>query len=163
MEPACAESLFHQIVYLPSSLHRTQSTIPSSAAIQWVHCFTYSPGLPGASVGTKDKKLRPLAPELCSLLTNKSLSIDPDSSWSEWTDWSGCSTSCGKGIRNRERHCLSTVPGHDGRGCGSTDPKEFEPCKITDCQSGQSHEDEGSEGCGLSSILTSMIMELWYD
>ena len=57
-----------------------------------------------------------------------------DNSWSCWTDWSSCSTSCGSsgGTRVRTRAC---VPGTGGSASSLTcsgDSKESESCGSTD-------------------------------
>lgn len=40
-----------------------------------------------------------------------------DGGWSEWTDFSACSTTCERGIQVRYRYCNYPTPTHNGRGC----------------------------------------------
>ncbi|PAA54099.1 hypothetical protein BOX15_Mlig015709g1 [Macrostomum lignano] len=53
-----------------------------------------------------------------------------DGGWSAWSEWSGCSTSCGTGKSTRQRGCSSPVPQFGGRGCSGSGSD------IRDCQQG---------------------------
>lgn len=52
-------------------------------------------------------------------------------SWGAWDPWSPCSVSCGEGVRERVRQCLSRlgVPGVRCPGLGM----EQSPCSLEDC------------------------------
>ena len=34
--------------------------------------------------------------------------------WTQWCEWSGCSTTCGQGDQVRERQCVNSEPGEPG-------------------------------------------------
>lgn len=54
--------------------------------------------------------------------------------WGCWTDWSGCSTTCGQGIRQRTRLCLN-VNNHGQPGSGCEGPSvSQEHCELTSCE-----------------------------
>lgn len=40
-----------------------------------------------------------------------------DGGWSDWTDWSACSTTCERGIQVRYRYCNNPKPSHNGKTC----------------------------------------------
>ena len=44
-----------------------------------------------------------------------------DGGWSEWTEWSSCSTTCEEGIQRRKRVCNNPVPEHGGSTCKGED------------------------------------------
>lgn len=55
-----------------------------------------------------------------------------DGGFSEWTEFSKCSASCGEGSRKRTRSCTNPLPAHNGKQCiGET--VETEDCKIKEC------------------------------
>ena len=37
--------------------------------------------------------------------------------YTEWSDWSGCTATCGGGEMTRTRNCTNPVPEHDGPTC----------------------------------------------
>ena len=43
-----------------------------------------------------------------------------DGKWSDWSRWSYCDTSCGKGKKSRHRNCNSPEPENGGRNCTGT-------------------------------------------
>ena len=63
-----------------------------------------------------------------------------DGSFSDWTSWSTCSKTCGRGIKKRMRFCTNPSPQNGGKNCSARDlgPSEdfthcFErscPCKL---------------------------------
>lgn len=49
--------------------------------------------------------------------------------WSQWTEWSQCSKSCGKGIKQRQRECNNPIPLNGGKLCAGPN-SEIEMCYI---------------------------------
>ncbi|XP_006259936.2 thrombospondin type-1 domain-containing protein 1 [Alligator mississippiensis] len=52
--------------------------------------------------------------------------------WSMWQPWSPCSVTCGDGMRERHRECLSSLPAEPG--CAGS-PKEASLCSLEECSS----------------------------
>ncbi|NXC47002.1 THSD1 protein, partial [Penelope pileata] len=50
--------------------------------------------------------------------------------WSPWQPWSPCSVTCGDGVRERFRECLTSLPMKPG--CTGS-PKETSLCSLEDC------------------------------
>ncbi|XP_072422234.1 ADAMTS-like protein 2 isoform X1 [Chiloscyllium punctatum] len=67
--------------------------------------------------------------------------------WGEWAKWTGCTRTCGGGIKTQERHCLQqsrrlAVLGADNQTCMGT-PKRYQLCNIQECPAnGRSFRDE---------------------
>ena len=40
-----------------------------------------------------------------------------DGQWSNWSEYTECTTTCGGGEQNRNRSCTNPVPQYDGRNC----------------------------------------------
>ncbi|XP_052760873.1 coadhesin-like [Mya arenaria] len=55
-----------------------------------------------------------------------------DGGWSTWSDWSGCSVTCGYGGRYRNRACDSPAPLHGGRPCAGVD-SDIDVCYDVAC------------------------------
>ncbi|CAL1547996.1 unnamed protein product [Lymnaea stagnalis] len=55
-----------------------------------------------------------------------------DGSWSEWSDFSECSTSCGPGVSKRVRTCDSPLPQFGGKNCIGPDINT-KKCEIIKC------------------------------
>ncbi|KAH0621925.1 hypothetical protein JD844_023673 [Phrynosoma platyrhinos] len=51
-------------------------------------------------------------------------------SWSLWQAWSPCSVTCGDGIRERSRECLTSIP--TKLGCVGKQ-RELSPCSLEEC------------------------------
>ncbi|XP_052699211.1 SCO-spondin-like isoform X2 [Crassostrea angulata] len=58
-----------------------------------------------------------------------------DGHWSQWSEFSVCSTSCGPGSQSRERTCTNPAPSNGGLPCAGNDNEvkvcETAPCKVT--------------------------------
>ncbi|XP_072345052.1 ADAMTS-like protein 2 isoform X1 [Scyliorhinus torazame] len=66
--------------------------------------------------------------------------------WGEWTKWTGCTRSCGGGIKTQERHCLKqrrlAVMETGNQTCTGTS-KRYQLCNIQECPAnGRSFRDE---------------------
>ena len=56
-----------------------------------------------------------------------------DGGWSEWTQWSSCSVTCGGGSRTRTRSCTNPAPGHGGLDCVGDGTEVEQPCADLPC------------------------------
>lgn len=52
--------------------------------------------------------------------------------WSEWSDWTSCSESCGRGTRRRYRKCNNPAPIYGGKPCLGADGQQ-EYCNQPPC------------------------------
>lgn len=56
--------------------------------------------------------------------------------YSEWSEFTGCSLTCGVGVAVRERGCNNPIPKGNGKDCSSLGPStETKECKLADCPS----------------------------
>ena len=71
-----------------------------------------------------------------------------DGSWSPWSRWSGCSSSCGKGTIIRSRTCTSPSPQFEGKDCFG-DSLQIRPCYLKKCDftNGAIEESKDEEYC----------------
>lgn len=58
--------------------------------------------------------------------------IGVDGSWSDWSEFSECSTTCGSGSKRRSRSCDSPAPQGDGKACEG-DQDETVECISHSC------------------------------
>ena len=61
--------------------------------------------------------------------------------WSRWSAWSGCSQTCGVGLKTRRRHCGNPEPAFGGRVCIGRDAEDQYCHDLPACRPG-----EGEEG-----------------
>ncbi|KAM9408259.1 A disintegrin and metalloproteinase with thrombospondin motifs 7 [Pholidichthys leucotaenia] len=55
-----------------------------------------------------------------------------DGGWSSWSEWSGCSRSCGAGVQSAERDCDNPVPKFRGKYCLG-ERRRYKICNTTPC------------------------------
>ena len=56
--------------------------------------------------------------------------------YTDWSKWTSCSTTCGVGVRTRNRTCTSPMPQFRGKSCeeqGLGLPSEAEHCYLRQC------------------------------
>jgi len=73
---------------------------------------------------------------LCSLLSVYRINVlcaIVDGGWSEWSSWSECSSSCGRGVSVRHRTCTQPTPTVGARFCQGN-AVDTRPCQ-TSCPS----------------------------
>lgn len=73
--------------------------------------------------------------------------------WTAWSEWSGCSQSCGVGLKTRQRHCGNPEPAFGGRVCVGRDREEsycddLPPCPGQRASSLLLLDDGGDVGVG---------------
>ena len=55
--------------------------------------------------------------------------------WTEWSQWSGCSQTCGMGLKTRSRHCGNPAPAYGGKVCIGRDVDEQYCDNLPPCDS----------------------------
>jgi len=61
------------------------------------------------------------------------MSCPVDGGFSEWSNWTTCSATCGTGFQLRTRACTKPLPEHGGRSCEGKSA-EGRKCKLRDCE-----------------------------
>lgn len=57
-----------------------------------------------------------------------------DGNYTQWSNWTSCSATCGEGTQTRTRYCTNPPPLHGGRDCTEIGSNiEIQPCKNQDC------------------------------
>lgn len=59
-------------------------------------------------------------------------SISVDGGWSEFTEWSSCTKTCGGGMQSRSRSCTNPEPANGGQEC-SGQAQESRSCHEEEC------------------------------
>ncbi|KRY49596.1 A disintegrin and metalloproteinase with thrombospondin motifs 17, partial [Trichinella britovi] len=86
---------------------------------QWSEC--------GSQSGIRQRARQCYGLGTCLGPDTESKACEPGNGWTEWSPWSVCSRTCGKGLRRRHRSCLGSVHSCPG------DFKIFEVCHEKDC------------------------------
>ena len=60
------------------------------------------------------------------------LCFSVDGGWSDWTEWTSCSKSCGTGLRERSRSCTRPAPSFGGKSCPG-EARETHECNTHSC------------------------------
>lgn len=63
------------------------------------------------------------------------LTTPVDGAWGPWGPWSGCSRSCGGGVRLSHRDCTAPAPRHGGRYCRGKRTR-VQSCSVEECPGG---------------------------
>ena len=54
--------------------------------------------------------------------------------YTDWDEWTECSTTCGEGQQTRSRSCTNPTPAYGGDDCSTLgDDKETKTCKLNVC------------------------------
>lgn len=56
-----------------------------------------------------------------------------DGNWGEWIFSTMCSSTCGKGVRNRTRLCDNPSPLHNGKACEGADQESVDCPSLPPC------------------------------
>ena len=59
-----------------------------------------------------------------------SLYLIVDGGWSEWSEWTDCSVTCGSGVMSRKRNCDNPAPVAGGRLCEGPS-KDVKSCNAS--------------------------------
>lgn len=56
-----------------------------------------------------------------------------DGKWGDFSAFSACSVTCGKGTQKKTRSCNKPAPQHGGKPCPNAPAEETQPCNLKDC------------------------------
>ena len=58
-----------------------------------------------------------------------------EGNFTQWSEWSECSATCGEGQQSRVRECTNPKPSFGGRNCSHIgEPVETRPCSKMACE-----------------------------
>ena len=79
----------------------------------------------------------PFIKRLLFFVNNKySFLFAVNGNYTDWSSWTSCSTTCGVGVRTRNRTCSNPMPQFKGKSCeeqGLGLPNEAEHCYMRQC------------------------------
>ena len=76
-------------------------------------------------------------------ITSSAFISTVDGGYTDWTEFSECTVSCGGGTQERSRDCTKPKPAHGGRDCEGLGPaKESQTCNTEACPA-QTAQDQG--------------------
>uniref|UniRef100_A0A3Q2QHI6 SCO-spondin n=1 Tax=Fundulus heteroclitus TaxID=8078 RepID=A0A3Q2QHI6_FUNHE len=102
----------------------SQCSVSCGAGLQSRYRFCSSPQQSGSGLPC----LGPHREDQVCIITP----CDLDGGWSQWSDWTECTKSCGGGIQSRRRHCDSPTPEGDGNYCEGLGT-EVRACNTDHC------------------------------
>ncbi|XP_013406430.1 A disintegrin and metalloproteinase with thrombospondin motifs 7 isoform X2 [Lingula anatina] len=70
----------------------------------------------------------------CTVMGERPEAIDGN--WGMWSGWTGCSRSCGAGVKYSERHCDNPPPSNGGKYCLG-ERKRYRICNTKSCPEGE--------------------------
>eukprot|EP00794_Sanderia_malayensis_P009892 gene9892-10905_t len=65
-------------------------------------------------------------------ISNNTIPDQIDGHWSQWSNWTGCSRTCGIGVTKRQRRCDNPPPSNGGRHCVG-ESKQYRTCNPEKC------------------------------
>ncbi|XP_078345694.1 coadhesin-like isoform X2 [Oculina patagonica] len=69
-----------------------------------------------------------------------------DGGFSEWTEFSECTVTCGGGVHERSRECTNPEPAYNGKNCDELGPAmESEICNTEPCPTQPALQDQGED------------------
>eukprot|EP00795_Rhopilema_esculentum_P006001 gene6001-11369_t len=65
-------------------------------------------------------------------INNNTIPERIDGQWSQWSNWTACSRTCGIGVTKRRRLCDDPLPSNGGKQCAG-ESKEYKTCNVKKC------------------------------
>ncbi|KFB46823.1 AGAP002268-PA-like protein [Anopheles sinensis] len=92
-------------------------------SLRWRSCTNPAPRHGGRACEGSESEVKSCKQQECHV----------DGGWSEWTPWTRCSKTCGKGIKSRKRFCNNPEPKAGGKPCAGANV-EHEQCGTKRCR-----------------------------